>query len=133
MILKDLFFDLFSWLYGESYLVSEEMPMQHSPAVLTIGLDAETLAQLEKAAALELQSLEEYVRDMFAKHLRSEDKPARKLKGARSNASQNVARAPLDEFLPEGADPFLHEDATQARADFEHMQTLLRFAGANLR
>ncbi len=106
--------------------------MLHSPALLTIGLDADTLAKLEAAAALELLSLEDYIRDLFARHLRSDDKDksVRKVKGARAAQRSAVPRAPLDAFLPDGVDPFLRDEAAQALAQFEQMQTRLRFAGS---
>ena len=98
------------------------------PAALTLSLDASTWEQLEQSAFRQLLTVEDFVKAMIEKALRQDGRKGQRVKGALH--SREVA--PLDAFLPEGTDPFLHgerEDRRPGASSFEDIQTRMRFAG----
>lgn len=104
-------------------------------ASLTLGLDADRLAQLEQAAAAQKCSVDAYILSILDRALQGEvDGASRgKTREKRTGAILVPDRAPLDAFLPEGADPFQREEAAgRELVSFVHQQAQLRFAGAPL-
>jgi hypothetical protein len=97
------------------------------PTALTLCLDAELLAQLERAAASQLVSIEDYARSLLERAAKQQG--VRRVKGA---SPEGRSPAPLDAFLPEGVDPFASNEGKQVPAaalSFEDIQARMRFAG----
>jgi hypothetical protein len=101
--------------------------VSRKPSTLTVLLDDTLLAQLERQAAQYLISVDELVRRAIEQSLVSE--VAKAPKKARPGATRHD-EAPLDAFLPEGADPFAPVDVvTGLASNFEEVQARMRFAG----
>lgn len=93
---------------------------------LTLRLDDQTQEALENLAATQRCNVEELVMALIRKAVRNEVKPAKK-PGATANP--HPERAPMDDFLPEGVDPFAPLELNQ-RSSFADVQTRMRFAGS---
>ncbi len=97
------------------------------PSSLTVVLDAQLLAQLERYAAQHLISVSDFVRNSIQQAMAREmPRPARRNK----SSTERPDEAPLDAFLPEGVDPFAPAEVAMGLAsNFEEIQARMRFAG----
>lgn len=101
---------------------------------LTLKLDEHGLEVLENLASAQRCTVEEFVTGLVRKAVRLDEKSrttgnCNQTGKVRPNAGDG--RAPLDAFLPEGADPFApvtHGDGGLA-SSFADIQTRMRFAG----
>jgi hypothetical protein len=101
--------------------------VSRKPSTLTVQLDDTLLAQLERQAAQYLISVDELVRRAIKQSLEHDTLKASKK--TRPSATRHD-EAPLDAFLPEGADPFAPADVvTGLASNFEDVQARMRFAG----
>ena len=96
---------------------------------LTLRLDDQTQEALENLAGAQRCTVEEYVMALIRKAVRGEQKSAKK-QGASSQAA-NPARAPMDDFLPDGVDPFApaYWENSGRASSFADVQARMRFAG----
>ncbi len=94
-------------------------------SALILRLDDQVQEALENLAAEQRCSLEECAQGLLRRVLR--EKISRKVKPS------PIQHAPLDDFLPEGADPFapVHWEGSgrHGASSFADVQTRMRFAG----
>ncbi len=92
---------------------------------IRISLDDQSLEVLENLAAAQRCTVEELVLSLARRAIRAEQK-VKKPKG-----NPLFEDAPLDAFLPEGADPFEPVTALshQLASSFADVQARMRFAG----
>lgn len=95
--------------------------MDGSAVALKLKLDEASLEILENLAGAQRCSVEEFVTSLVRRAIRSEQKARRPKNEARD--------APMDAFLPEGADPFASHDMVALASSFADVQTRMRFAG----
>jgi hypothetical protein len=105
---------------------SSEVPCLRS--AFTVNLEPTALALLERIAAQQLLTIEEYIQAAIQQALlRDQPRSVRKAKKANP---EHPAVAPMDAFLPVGVDPFAPVEALPALASsFEEVQARMRFAG----
>lgn len=94
---------------------------------LTLKLDDPSLEVLEDLAARQRSSIDEFIVGLLRKAIRTEEKQ----RGASHRQRALGLDAPLDAFLPEGADPFapLSHGESGLASSFAEVQTRMRFAG----
>lgn len=95
--------------------------MVGSPISLKLNLDEESLEVLQSLAGGQHCSLEEFVALLVRRAIKSEKTKRPK--------SAEFAEAPMDAFLPAGADPFANPETLQLASSFADVQTRMRFAG----
>ncbi len=91
---------------------------------LTLSLDDQSRDVLEDLAAAQRCSVDEYIMGLVRKAIRNEQKQRMQ----KNSAAQD---APLDAFLPEGADPFAPVALGESglASSFGQVQARMRFAG----
>ena len=93
--------------------------------VLTIHVAPRTFESLQKKAAEAGETVESLLEDWLGQMLlKSSEKSGRKLRG-----NSEIPKAPMDAFLPEGADPFVSDSEESGGLSFADIQARMRFAG----
>lgn len=96
--------------------------MDGSAIASKLNLDEESREILENLAGAQRCTLDEYVTSLVRKAIRAEQR-------VRRQRNSQVSDAPMDAFLPDGADPFATHEGSGLASSFADVQTRMRFAG----